>query len=99
MPDRSDEPSGQRGVTALEFRLFGGFRVRRGDDLVDLGPPKQRSVLALLLLDLDRVVSVDRLVELMWDDDRDGAVASLQAYVSRLRRALEPDRLPRLMPP
>ena len=85
----------QRGPTQLRFDLFGGLRVRRDEEIVDLGPPKQRTVLALLLLDLDRVVSVDRLVELMWDDDRDGAIASLQAYVSRLRRSLEPDRLPR----
>ena len=95
MPVRSDDVSVQRGPTQLRFDLFGGLRVRRDEEIVDLGPPKQRTVLALLLLDLDRVVSVDRLVELMWDDDRDGAIASLQAYVSRLRRSLEPDRLPR----
>jgi DNA-binding SARP family transcriptional activator len=79
----------------MEYRIFGGLEVRRGDAAVDLGPPKQRTVLAVLLLESGRVVSSERLVELLWGEDAPKASASLQAYVSNLRRALEPDRRPR----
>lgn len=57
--------------------------------MVDIGPPKQRAVLAALLLARGRVVSVDRLTDAVWGNDVPGsATASLQAYVSNLRRAL-----------
>ncbi len=63
---------------------------------LDLGPRLQRQLLAILLVEAGRVVSVDRLVDLLWGDDApSAAMASLQAYVSQLRRILEPDRPPR----
>src|SRR5690606_27410474 len=66
---------------------------------VDLGGPKQRSVLAALLLEPSRPVAANRLVDLVWrDDPPNRAEVSLQAYVSNLRRALEPDRRPREAP-
>ncbi|EID13352.1 BTAD domain-containing putative transcriptional regulator [Mycolicibacterium phlei] len=56
---------------------------------VDVGPHKQRVVLAALLLAQGRVVSVDRLIDAVWGDDVPAsATASLQAYISNLRRAL-----------
>ncbi len=62
-----------------------------GADLVPLGSPQQRFVLVALLLEPNRVVAVDRLVDMMWPE---GAPASarnaLQVYVSRLRRVLRP---------
>lgn len=65
--------------------------VRAGVPL-DLGPPKQRAVLAVLLLAQGAVVSVDRLTDAVWGDDVPGsATASLQAYVSNLRRVLRDD--------
>jgi DNA-binding SARP family transcriptional activator len=85
--------SGSAG--GLEFRLLGGLSVSRGGEEVDLSTPKQRAVLAVLLLERDRVVSADRMIELLWGGESDKALASLQAYVSRLRTALEPDRKPR----
>ena len=83
----------------MRYRLLGPLQVLRAaddeqDDLavVDIGPPKQRAVLAVLLLEQGRVVSVDRLVDAVWGDDVPGsASASLQAYVSNLRRALRGD--------
>jgi DNA-binding SARP family transcriptional activator len=76
----------------VRYRLLGPLHVARGDapELpVDLGPPKQRAVLAVLLLAQGGVVSVDRLVDAVWGDDVPGsALASLQAYISNLRRAL-----------
>lgn len=76
----------------MRYRLLGPLHVARGDAPerpLDIGPPKQRAVLAVLLLAQGAVVSVDRLVDAVWGDDVPGsALASLQAYISNLRRAL-----------
>ncbi|TRW81174.1 AAA family ATPase [Mycolicibacterium sp. 018/SC-01/001] len=73
----------------MQYRLLGPLQVVDGDTPVDIGPPKQRVVLAMLALAAGRVVSVDRLVDAVWGDDVPAsATASLQAYVSNLRRAL-----------
>ena len=61
--------------------------------MVPLGGPRQRAVLALLLLEANRVVSLDRLAEDLWGGDPpEGWVTTLQIYVSHLRQALEPGR-------
>ena len=61
--------------------------------MVPLGGPRQRAVLALLLLEANRAVSMDRLAEDVWGGHApDGWVTTLQTYVFHLRRALEPDR-------
>lgn len=73
----------------MRYRLLGPLEVVRGGVPVDIGPPKQRAVLAVLLLAQGRVVSVDRLIDAVWGDDVPAsATASLQAYISNLRRAL-----------
>ena len=75
----------------MRYRLLGPLQVVREESeaRVDVGSPKQRAVLAVLLLARGRVVSVDRLIDAVWGDDAPGsATASLQAYVSNLRRAL-----------
>ncbi|WFE99505.1 BTAD domain-containing putative transcriptional regulator [Micromonospora sp. WMMD964] len=60
---------------------------------VDLGGPRQRAVLALLLAARGEVVPVGRMIEDLWrGDPPPRAIASLQAYVSHLRRLLEPAR-------
>jgi DNA-binding SARP family transcriptional activator/RecA/RadA recombinase len=76
------------------FRLFGGLAVEGEDGSApDLGGRKQRAVLAALLLDLDRAVPADRLIDQVWGAGAPPrAAASLQAYVSKLRRQLEPGR-------
>jgi DNA-binding SARP family transcriptional activator/WD40 repeat protein len=80
----------------MESRLLGVLEVREQGVPVPLGGPKQRSVLAMLLLDPNRVVSTERLVEGLWDGDAPlRAAATLQVYVSNLRKALEPGRAPR----
>ena len=67
--------------------------------VVDLGGPKQRLVLAVLLLADGRPVSIDRLIDALWADEPPArAEASLQAYVSNLRKLLEPGRRPREEP-
>ena len=83
----------------MEFRAFGGIEVLDGDRTVDLGPRMHKAVLAILLVSADRVVSTDRLIDQLWDGDPPASAANVvQAYVSNLRRALEPRRPPRTPP-
>ncbi|WP_420124702.1 BTAD domain-containing putative transcriptional regulator [Nakamurella sp.] len=82
----------------LSLRVLGALDATGDPDrpAPDLGGPRQRSVLALLLVARGQVVSVDRLVEDLWNGEAPPrAIGALQAYVSHLRRALEPDRAPR----
>lgn len=86
-------------MSRVEFRVLGSLEVVDGERRVDLGPPKQRAVFALLLLNANRVVSVDRLIDELWGEEPPPrATSSLQAYISNLRRALEPHREARERP-
>src|SRR5829696_4161604 len=79
------------------FGALGPLFVRddAGRDL-DLGSPLQRTLLCLLLARRREVVTMDQIVEGLWPDRAPGAAsASVQAYVSNLRRRLEPDRAKR----
>ncbi|WP_283134502.1 AfsR/SARP family transcriptional regulator [Rhizohabitans arisaemae] len=75
-----------------EFRLLGPVEVWRGDSRIMLGRRAQRCLLGLLLLDTGRVVPVNRLLELLWDDPPDNARSILHSHVARLRGTLDPDR-------
>ena len=76
-----------------EFGILGPLEVSRCDRAVPLGGPRQRAVLALLLLEPNRVVSLDRLAEDVWGGHPpEGWVTTVQIYVSHLRQALEPAR-------
>ena len=79
----------------MEFRILGPLEVRSDGEPVDLGPPKQRALLALLLLHIDRVVSTERILEELWGDDAPGKEKALWVHISRLRSALEPRRVER----
>ncbi len=57
---------------------------------VSLGPPRRRALLALLLIRLGRVVPTTVLIEELWRDAHQQAVATLQSHISHLRRALTP---------
>lgn len=73
----------------MDYRLLGPLEVVRAGQPLELGPPKQRAVLAVLLLEAGRAVSTDRITSAVWGDDPPANVAaSLQAYVSNLRRLL-----------
>ena len=76
----------------LEFRALGPFEVLRGNDPIELGPHKQRMLLALLLINANRVVSRDRITEALWGQDASDKENALWVYVSRLRTVLEPER-------
>lgn len=74
-------------ASRLEFRILGPLSVRVGGSPVALGGPKQRALLALLLLSANRVVSRDRLVaEIFPEQSGNSADHALRNHVSRLRK-------------
>jgi DNA-binding SARP family transcriptional activator len=78
----------------VEFRVLGPLEVVEGGRALELGGLKQRALLACLLLDANRVVSTDRLVDALWEDDPpETARKALQVYVSQLRKLVGPGRL------
>lgn len=80
----------------MQFSVLGPLAVHDGDAALLLGGPRQRSVLALLLLASGRVVSTDRIVTEIWGENPpDGARDSLYTYVSNLRGVLGRDRIVR----
>ncbi|MET0865358.1 MAG: AAA family ATPase [Nakamurella sp.] len=80
----------------MQVTVLGPASVQSAGVAVDLGGPKVRSLLAALALHAGRAVSPDRIIDLLWQQDIPPAVtASLQTYVAKLRRALEPDRVAR----
>jgi predicted ATPase/DNA-binding SARP family transcriptional activator len=78
----------------MRFGILGGLDVADEDGReLELGGRKQRSVLAILLLHANEVVSRDRLMEELWSGQPPASAAtSLHAHISRLRRALGEDR-------
>ncbi|MFZ2014551.1 MAG: BTAD domain-containing putative transcriptional regulator [Nocardioides sp.] len=80
----------------MEVGVLGPVSASLGAAELDLGTPKQRALVAALALSGGRPVAVDVIVDLLWGDAPPAGVAgTLQAYVSGLRRVLEPDRPPR----
>ncbi len=78
----------------LEFRILGPLEVLDDGRPIALGGQKQRALLALLLLDAGRVVSIDRIVDALWGErPPKTAPTSLQNFVSHLRKALGADIL------
>jgi len=76
----------------MDFRILGPLEVRRDGDRLALGGPKQRALLAILLLNADRVVSRDQLIEELWANKSPAAARrALEVHVSRLRKALGAD--------
>ncbi|GAA2133634.1 BTAD domain-containing putative transcriptional regulator [Nocardioides bigeumensis] len=87
----------------MRVNVLGAIEVWRGPahegEPVNLGAPKPRSLVTALALSGGRAVSPDTLADLVWaGEPPDGVAGTLQAYVSGLRRALEPERPPRTPP-
>ncbi|MEU4470567.1 BTAD domain-containing putative transcriptional regulator [Micromonospora sp. NPDC023888] len=79
----------------VTFGVLGPVTAAVGGGPVSVRGHRQRLVLARLLIAHGRVVSVDRLVDDLWEVPPDGAVGAIRTFVADLRRALEPDRPPR----
>ncbi|MEV7969309.1 BTAD domain-containing putative transcriptional regulator [Sphaerisporangium sp. NPDC088356] len=71
----------------MEFRILGPLEVIAGTDRLDIGGSRQRITLANLLLDANRLVTVDRLAEAIYGEDLPPtARAQVQICISSLRR-------------
>jgi DNA-binding SARP family transcriptional activator len=78
----------------LEFRILGPLEVADAGEPVRLHGQKQRALLALLLLEPNRVVSTDRIIDSLWGEEPPKTAAtSLQNFVSQLRKLLGPETL------
>ena len=77
----------------LVFRILGPLEVSSPEGPIRLGGPRQRSVLAILLLDANRIVSIDRLAEELYGGAPPvSAVTQVHRQISELRMLLEPER-------
>ena len=83
----------------VKFAILGPIEAHLDGERVNLGGPKQRALLAMLLLHANDVVSRDRLIEGLWGESSPSTASrSLDSYVSRLRAVLESDRIERVAP-
>ena len=74
----------------IEFRILGPLELSVDDRVLPLGSPKQRALLALLLVHANETVSRDRLIEELSGDAAPSTVESaIHVYLSRLRRLLK----------
>ncbi|MBP2471416.1 DNA-binding SARP family transcriptional activator/tetratricopeptide (TPR) repeat protein/energy-coupling factor transporter ATP-binding protein EcfA2 [Crossiella equi] len=81
-------------MTDLDFRLLGPLEIRIGGRTVEVTAAKHRVVLACLLWRAGRTVPVRELIANLWPDQPPaGARATVQSYISRLRRQLGEDLL------
>ncbi|MDA2892132.1 BTAD domain-containing putative transcriptional regulator [Mycolicibacterium sp. BiH015] len=77
--------------TSLRLQILGPLRLWRGNAELDVGPPQQACVLALLLAREGRPISTGELIDLIWGQDAPAsAVNVLHKYIGALRRLLEP---------
>ena len=78
----------------MEFRLLGPLEVHDGENALQLGGPKQRTVLALLLLHSGEVVSVDALTDALWgaEPPRTSPTA-IHNFVAEVRKLLGSERI------
>ncbi|MDG4809525.1 BTAD domain-containing putative transcriptional regulator [Micromonospora sp. WMMD1120] len=80
----------------VEFHALGPLEAVVAGQLANLGTPKQRALLALLVSRIGQPVAVEMILETLWAGHPPrSAMTSLQAYIANLRRVLEPDRGPR----
>jgi DNA-binding SARP family transcriptional activator len=91
LPAAATEPLSKRyrQRLPLEFRILGPLEVARDGRPVPLGGPKQRATLAILLLNANRVVSIEKLADDLYAGSAPvTAVTQVQRQVSELRKAL-----------
>jgi DNA-binding SARP family transcriptional activator len=74
---------------SITFALLGPVRAERDGRELRLGTPQQRSTLAVLLLRAGRLVTLDELIDALWEHPPETAVAAVRTYLSRLRGILD----------
>jgi DNA-binding SARP family transcriptional activator/streptogramin lyase len=81
---------------AVEISILGPVAAVRDGDPVDLGPPQQRALLALLSARAGSVVSVETIIDALWPEQPPAtATKVVQTYVSRLRKTLGEETIAR----
>jgi DNA-binding SARP family transcriptional activator len=79
---------------SLEYRLLGPLDALVDGQPAQLGPPRQRVLLAALLCEANALVPTARIVDLLWPDDPPSSAANLvQGYVSGLRKVVGKDAI------
>jgi predicted ATPase/DNA-binding SARP family transcriptional activator len=92
VPERHLSGRAQTGEDDVEILLLGSVQARRRGRPVHLVGAKQRTLLAALALEANRVVTDDRLIDLLWPEEPpENAEDVLRVHVSKLRRAVERD--------
>ena len=83
----SARPALREGSTVIDVQLLGPVEANVEGRPVPLGPTKQRALLAMLALNANAIVPVDRLLDGLWGEERPPTAAKMvQLYVSQLRR-------------
>jgi WD40 repeat protein/DNA-binding SARP family transcriptional activator len=78
----------------MRFAVLGPLEVSGGDGPIPLGGPKQRIVLAHLVLHASQVVSAEQLIDALWGEDLpEDPKSALRVYVSRIRSSLDLDSI------
>ncbi|GAA3892493.1 BTAD domain-containing putative transcriptional regulator [Saccharothrix violaceirubra] len=78
------------GRSGLEFGVLGPLQVLADGKPLPIGRKGMRGLLAMLVLDANRVVPIDGIVDCLWADDPPATARTIvHGYVSRLRRMLE----------
>lgn len=83
----------------VDFGVLGALAAQRDGEDMPLGGPKQRALLAILLLNANVAVSRDRLIDGLWGERPPPTAAhTLDNYISRLRKTLGDGRVSRRAP-
>ncbi|MGX9673646.1 BTAD domain-containing putative transcriptional regulator [Mycobacterium sp. HM-7] len=84
-------PASRRGGAEpeIQFGVLGPLQVTIGSTPIQVGTPKQRAVLAMLITNANRAVSAADMITAIWEDEPPAAARiSVSAYVSNLRRII-----------
>jgi len=78
----------------MRFGVLGPVEVLDDDRSLQLGGPKQRTVLAHLLLRANSLVTAERLIDALWGEEPpESARNTLQTYIKHLRKLVGPERI------
>ncbi|WBB57676.1 BTAD domain-containing putative transcriptional regulator [Streptomyces sp. WMMC500] len=85
----SAEAPAPEDADALRFSVLGPVGARRGEGVLPTGSPRQRALLAMLLLRGDHAATAQELTAAIWDEDPPArAEAAVRTYAHRLRKCL-----------
>jgi serine/threonine protein kinase/ABC-type glycerol-3-phosphate transport system substrate-binding protein len=90
LSNRGSEPYGSR----MRFKVLGPLEVTGPEGPIPLGGPKQRAVLAHLLVRANELVPAESLIDQVWSGEPpEAARGTIHSYISHLRKALGGDRI------